>query len=452
MPSDIEPTAQDQPQVTPPLLEHARSDEASPTRLRRGKRLTTIGNSILGSAVILGVLAFMPMRLGLLDDYPLLQLLVATVVVVCFVGAIVSVFMLRAGRRHLAQGAREVLATDNRPPVIYLRSFTVDKQNSRVEVLNLSLLTREEQLTKALDCFGPLVAIGRPGEALPTLGAARAYVDDAHWQEEVTILLRSASLVLLYIGNSEGLKWEVSSCLKAVAPRKLILLVPNDRNELESFIANNADKFPKGLPTIAKRGRAPEGPVRGIIYFEDDWTPVLQIQRRRYSRYLTRLLLCEPPADTRFIGAIDALLEPVRTRSGILWPVPARGIRRIGATAIDAGIMVAAFTAVIWAIVTHHTAIAYLAGLVLAANAVLLELTPARAALGKLLLGLKTVDARSGRNLPLVEALSRCISKGTVLVIPLYWLFLPKIAITMFCEGIAPWDLSARSVVRAKRN
>jgi hypothetical protein len=48
--------------------------------------------------------------------------------------------------------------------------------------------------------IGPFVAIGRPGERLPQLGAIRLYVADPEWQEMVTRLMSEAALVVLRAG------------------------------------------------------------------------------------------------------------------------------------------------------------------------------------------------------------------------------------------------------------
>ena len=59
-------------------------------------------------------------------------------------------------------------------PVLYLRSFADDGCAAR----RYGALTEEEQLAKALAWVGPLLAVGRPGEVLPHVGAQRIYVAD----------------------------------------------------------------------------------------------------------------------------------------------------------------------------------------------------------------------------------------------------------------------------------
>ena len=88
-------------------------------------------------------------------------------------------------------------------PVLYLRSFTDDEAAGR----RYGKLTEEEQLAKALAWFGPLLAVGHPGERLPHVGAQRIYLADDVWQPRVTELMKTASLVVIRTGSSQGFRW-----------------------------------------------------------------------------------------------------------------------------------------------------------------------------------------------------------------------------------------------------
>ena len=66
---------------------------------------------------------------------------------------------------------------DSRPHVLYLRSFQTDA-STPFKVLASGFTTEEEQLADVLRPLGEMVAIGRPGESLPTPGAARTYATD----------------------------------------------------------------------------------------------------------------------------------------------------------------------------------------------------------------------------------------------------------------------------------
>jgi hypothetical protein len=62
--------------------------------------------------------------------------------------------------------------------VLYLRSFALDAQLGRPSRMErflgtIPLANAEQAIVKVLRKYGPVIAIGRPGEALPPLGAAR---------------------------------------------------------------------------------------------------------------------------------------------------------------------------------------------------------------------------------------------------------------------------------------
>lgn len=86
-------------------------------------------------------------------------------------------------------------------------------------------LTDEEQLGEVLRPFGDLVAIGKPGETLPTPGAARLYASDAEWKKVVIDQMQTARLVVIRAGTSEGLLWELKQAVQVMNPEKLLILI-----------------------------------------------------------------------------------------------------------------------------------------------------------------------------------------------------------------------------------
>jgi hypothetical protein len=69
----------------------------------------------------------------------------------------------------------------------------------------IPLANAEQAIVKVLRKYGPVIAIGRPCEALPPLGAARFYVSDELWKSKVEDTARVARLVVWATGLSEGL-------------------------------------------------------------------------------------------------------------------------------------------------------------------------------------------------------------------------------------------------------
>lgn len=137
----------------------------------------------------------------------------------------------RRSQRLDAPSADEAMAADPRPPVLYLRSFHDDgvpllaletsRWGRRVSEL-IRLATPEQHTADLLGQLGPVVAIGKPGEPLPELGAARLYVEHDAWRETVTALMRRARLITVRIGASPGVLWEIEQALELV-PRERVV-------------------------------------------------------------------------------------------------------------------------------------------------------------------------------------------------------------------------------------
>jgi hypothetical protein len=219
----------------------------------------------------------------------------------------VGVKLINRGKRHFVPVGLAELKRDSRPPVLYLRPFT---QDGGVNLMTTNAINRgfvdkgfwrqvtttfiklvdtyEQYISLAFKKIGPVVAIGDPTGRLPQLGAIRIYVGiDGDWQQMVSKLASKASYVLLQIGKSDGLMWEVQYVIDQVRPEQLILFLPNQnqkfitrltrrdnfqkreqerQNVYQVFRTKTQDFFPEPLPVDIGSAM--------FIYFDHDWEPV----------------------------------------------------------------------------------------------------------------------------------------------------------------------------------
>ena len=188
----------------------------------------------------------------------------------------VGVFLIWRGRQYAAKVAAERIVTDSNPDVLYLRAFRSDSSVKGFVFLSLrwmsGLETQEEQLAYVLRPIGDLVAIGRPGEALPTPGAARIYASDEEWKKVVKRQMQAARLVIIRAGVRENLLWELKQAVETLNPQKVLILVLEMKaKHYESFRTVNpvlGVSLPDGTTLWRRRGR-----VSGFIGFGADWKP-----------------------------------------------------------------------------------------------------------------------------------------------------------------------------------
>jgi hypothetical protein len=163
---------------------------------------------------------------------PVLSLLLA-------VGTATAGWLLLRGRRLVARHAADAMGRDSRPPVLLLRSFTDDAmelERPHSTMFGSTVVTFEEVLEEVCSWYGPVIAIGRPGETLPPLGAARLWVDHGSWQQKVATLLGDCGAVVMIMGaikGKDGLAWEVETVCKLGLLGKLILVMPPLKDEGE---------------------------------------------------------------------------------------------------------------------------------------------------------------------------------------------------------------------------
>jgi hypothetical protein len=222
-------------------------------------------------------------------------------------------------RKLRARPANHVLSDDQRPPVLYLRSFKDDELTSRpIRETGLPVpFTEEEYLVEVLRDFGPCIAIGQPGESLPDLGAVRIYLADDAWQDKVRELLISSKLVVLRAGKTPNFLWEVEQGIRSARPQNIIILIPRMKNVYRSFRKLANRYFPKSLPERIEEPNLFMGiaSLHGYLYFDEDWTP-------HFVEFRSRTAFWSRPVSFPIKYVIQASLSPIYERFGIAIPKP----------------------------------------------------------------------------------------------------------------------------------
>jgi hypothetical protein len=168
----------------------------------------------------------------------------------------------RLVKRAATSAAADVLPADGRAPVVYLRSFAVDPTPASAGG------SVEDAVVERLWLHGPVVAAARPvrsrrlGEPreevmdgqrvlvwrrgrvvwwrtapLAPLGAARAWLTSADWQRTVLWWLEQAQLVVVVLGNTGGLAWELHHVARLGLQDRLVIVVPPSWSHLSGVLA-----------------------------------------------------------------------------------------------------------------------------------------------------------------------------------------------------------------------
>jgi len=202
--------------------------------------------------------------------------------------AVLAWRLWRRSRQYGALGADEAMARDPRPPVLYLRSFADDGEAligeqawwMRFGAAIAAPVSPEQEIAKLLAALGPVVAIGKPGEPLPELGAARLYVSDDAWQAKVQELMKKSRLVVVRLGASPGLLWEIEQVLAHLPRQRLVLALLGSSTVAPALVQrlapvlgpSFADALPQPLSTDWTRWvyRDPRRRFGSVVYFAAD--------------------------------------------------------------------------------------------------------------------------------------------------------------------------------------
>ncbi len=190
-----------------------------------------------------------------------------------------GVFFIARGRQLRTRDAT-IAISEGKSLIVYLRGFDTDSSDHLIAPRRVSwalknIETNEDLFSQILRRFGRFVALGRPGDRLAPVGADRAYVSDSTWQDEVLKMLKAAEFIILRIGTTPGLIWEIKTAIGLASAQRIILFVPlpikmrgKKREEAyERIRIAIQDFFPRGLPTKIDKAI--------FIAFTETWDPIV---------------------------------------------------------------------------------------------------------------------------------------------------------------------------------
>ncbi len=145
-------------------------------------------------------------------------------------------------------------------------------------------------MSDAIRKVGPLIALGRQGEAM---GAGRIATDDAKWQTDIRVLMDRARAILCVPSDRPGTMWEMDTLKTANLLHKVIFIMPprskGDLDTKERWELARQALIGHGLepPPYDNRGLLFEvGPDGRICNIE----PMLLTSPRQVRKSLQRLL------------------------------------------------------------------------------------------------------------------------------------------------------------------
>ena len=150
-------------------------------------------------------------------------------------------YVLRTwGLRYVQTSIGLAQRRDQRPPVLFLRPFVTDSIPLAAPPTNLvgkifSVPVHSASLDAVVldegSVKGPVVAVGDPGEPPPAYGASRGYFQHQSWQKAVTRLAVEAQTIVLVVGQSEGVGWEMELVATSGHLHKTLFVMPPDATD-----------------------------------------------------------------------------------------------------------------------------------------------------------------------------------------------------------------------------
>ncbi|MDA0766171.1 MAG: hypothetical protein O3A87_10675 [Verrucomicrobia bacterium] len=178
--------------------------------------------------------------------------------------------LINRGRRHDSRTAKELESLDQRPPVLYLRSFA----DERFLADPKGAWNLEQIIVESGSLLGPVLAIGRPGEGLPPLGAARDYVSDDEWQGHAVRWMESTTAILLVAGPTRGLAWEAARLESSgFLPKSIFVIPPLSTEDVLSCWQEFCRKIADLSPVLAQKLQHIDPSCTNAIVFSNEEAP-----------------------------------------------------------------------------------------------------------------------------------------------------------------------------------
>ena len=201
----------------------------------------------LASVLVIGLIVVLTI-LGLLTFSIVLRLGNATLIFSPFVRwGIGSAYRLARGA--LSPSAVRRMYFDRRPPILLLRPFKSDGKMLTRDFIPCPI---EDVIEKAGCDYGPVVALGRPGESVSAPGAGRLYASQHDWYSCAQVLIRNAQGVIVFCVPGDGLRWELEQLCATRQLDKVVLVPANAlfRSSRRDMWSRFLDICPAGLAAI----------------------------------------------------------------------------------------------------------------------------------------------------------------------------------------------------------
>ncbi len=182
---------------------------------------------------------------------------------------------------------------DSRRPILFLRSFEDDQLRFRrpwwnvvSQLIGLWSFRRnaDEMFIDEIAQYGPVVALGMPGEKGVPFGASRYYANHEDWQQIVAETAEQAQAIILVAGNTEGVRWEYDLIAeRGLLDKTLLLFAPgaNDEETISTALSKLLREEPDVSPDSSRSTIA--------LLASKDGPTILQAEKPLDAAYLASI-------------------------------------------------------------------------------------------------------------------------------------------------------------------
>jgi hypothetical protein len=164
----------------------------------------------------------------------------------------IAAVCISCAERYANPKAHEALKIDSRPPILILRSFAEEEsfdplfQDLLFKYVDFNNL--ETLLMSQLSKYGSTIALHKSGRKLPFSNIATELVNSETWKEKFLSYLDKAGMIVIIVGVTPGLLWEMEQVTtRGLLPRTILILPTYFRVKDDGTWSIFLRKLPKGM-------------------------------------------------------------------------------------------------------------------------------------------------------------------------------------------------------------
>jgi hypothetical protein len=254
-----------------------------------------------------------------LMNWSIATTLAHTVLILASTGVMFPIVLLLRACEVAQNRAIKLESATPGPIVLFLRGFATEQafHDDTGFFLGLVAESEEEEVSRYFEGaeLGEVVGLAKPGQRFQELGATRLEIGTENWRAAVANLMRRANAIVMRLGSTDALVWELEEIVRAGKLSRTLFILPAamDREGVGEEYAQLALRV-AGQPGLPQLPTVLD-PATRFLYFDSRGVAWIVTEDKKSNNSMAQLLspffkqlgvtnISAPTTHTNFVGRI----------------------------------------------------------------------------------------------------------------------------------------------------